>query len=473
MENSTLTTKKSGYAGRRIHTGFSSLIVIAILVIIQLISSKHNIRKDVTQNKRHSLSEQTVKILTNLDQDITAYCFVSEAEPLFMQINDLLKQYAATSERFSFQFIDIDREPLKVEQYHIDPKEAYSVTVLTTSDGYRKVTTASENDLTNAILKVTRGDAKKTIYLLTGHGEKDSNSEEAMGCHSLKAGLENANYGVAVLNLLAEKSIPDDCAALAMIGPQIDPTEAEFQAIRAYLAQGGDLLLTLDPQVSCPNLTQFIAEYGIIAGNDLIVDPNGFQHVLQPIIGEYADHPITRDFRYLVVFNLARSITIAEEELPGMQVLSLAKTSEKSWAETDLTRLDDFQPELDETKDLKGPVSIAAISESDPSSASSDAPTDATKPVNRTKLIVFGDADFTDNYFFVANPNHAAFILNAFHYLTDESDLIAIPPVETLHQPLNLTPSQIAMAFWIPVVLLPLMIFVYGWIRIYERRKAG
>ncbi len=469
--------RSTRFTGQRIHTGLSSIIVLAILIIIQLIAVKHNARFDLTANKRHSLSEQTVNILNALETPINASCFVSETEPLYLPIKDLLERYAAQTDRFTFQFIDIDREPLKAQQFKIDPKEAYSVTVLTQTaengDGYRKITTATENDLTNAILKLTRGDATKTVYLLTGHGEKDLDSEEATGGHSLKSGLENANYGVSELNLVAEKTVPENCAALGIIGPSIDPSREELDAIQTYLDNGGDLIVALDPQVSCPNLIALLAKYGIIVGNDLIVDPNGFQHVLQPVIGDYGDHPITRNFNYLIILNLARSVTPAEESTAGMTIVTLARTSENAWAETNLSNLENFEPELNESEDIKGPVPVAVVSETQPAQPDSAQTVDSVSNRARTRIIAIGDSDFADNYFMVTNTVHTAFIMNAFHYLTDETDLIAIPPVETLHQPLNLTQSQVALAFWIPVVLLPLVILGWGGIRIYERRKAG
>ena len=300
MANSENTTGSMHFTGRRIHAGLSTIMVLAILIIIQLLAVKHNARFDVTGNKRHSLSEQTVNILNTLKEPIKAYCFVNETEPMHLQIRDLLERYAAQSDRFTFQFIDIDREPLKAQQFKIDPGEAYSVTVLTRDteyeDGYRKITSATENDLTNAILKLTRGDAAKTVYLLTGHGEKDLDSEEATGGHSLRSGLENANYGVSELNLVSEKTVPENCAALGIVGPTIDPSRDELDAIQTYLDRGGNLIVAIDPQISCPNLVALLTKYGITVGNDLIVDPNGFQHVLQPVIGDYGDHPITRNF---------------------------------------------------------------------------------------------------------------------------------------------------------------------------------
>ncbi len=60
-----------------------------------------------------------------------------------------------------------------------------------------------EEDLTNAIIKVGRTEAK-TVYFVQGHGEKDLEDTERGGYSGVKKGLEREGYKVAVLNLAGE-----------------------------------------------------------------------------------------------------------------------------------------------------------------------------------------------------------------------------------------------------------------------------
>jgi len=60
--------------------------------------------------------------------------------------------------------------------------------------------------------------------------------------------------------------------------------------------------------------------------------------------------------------------------------------------------------------------------------------------------------------------------LSTINWLTEEKDLIAIPPKEIKGTPLILTRNQAKIIFWLPVVIIPGLIFVFG-IVVYSRRK--
>jgi len=464
--------KKMSRTTGGILTGTSTLFVIAILIIIQLIVLKHNFRFDLTENKRYSLSEQTGKVLKNLDGKIHVYYFYNENDQNSASIKDLLAGYKSITSDFSFQFIDPDKDPILAEKFNV---KTYSTSVVTYQDSHRKVTENTEKGITNAIVKLTRGQKVKTIYFLNLHGELDIDSLEPLGINLLRMNLEDANYKVSNLNLFQSDGVPEDCTILAVVGPKKDLESSELISIRDYLSNEGNLLVFIDPQ-SAPKLCSLLAEYGIIVGDDFIIDPNGYENILQPVIETYPSHEITEDFVYGTIFNISRSVSPLEPAPPGLTCQSIAETNEKTWTLNDIGDAEEISAELEKKKDGEGPISIGSVTVINNINQQK---TDIqqrnignTDHEIKTKIVVYGDSDFINNALIQSIGNNVL-VMNTIHWLAEEKDLIAIPPKDPLSQPMQLTSAQIASAFWFPVVLIPLIILGFGTVLIYTRRKHG
>ncbi len=470
-------------------TGVSIGLVLVIIVIIQLIGLKHNARFDLTGNKRYSLSPQSLKVLGNLKQDIKAYSFYSEGEQDYETVRDLLKQYQDASPRFRYEFVDLDKNPFIGKKFDVN---SYSTTVLEYGEAHRKVTNATEKDFTNAIVKLTRGDAKKKIYFTTFHGERDLESTEAEGIQFLKLGLQDTNYEVDVLNMVKTGTVPDDCHILAIMGPTQDFLDSELTALNEYIQRGGNLAVFIDPNTA-PKLSAFFQTYGIQIGNDLIIDPQGYQNIRQPIVNDYPAHEITEEFTYGTIFLDTRTVTPSDPPPEETTIQVLAKTSDATWAERTFQTQTESSPQYDESQDTKGPLSIGVAAEipcstpatdsnTDPSTMTPEAKADEpqtsdspekTDTPSKAKLVVWGDSEFANNIYVQSFPTNGALIMNIFHWLSEESDLIAIPPKDPISQPMHLSSAQLISAFAIPVVVLPLIILLVGGVRIYDRRKRG
>ncbi len=218
-----------------------SIIIIVITGLINFIVFKHDKQWDLTQNKRFSLSEQSIKLLKNLKSEVEIIMFYPDISK--MQFNDLFKQYSYHSDKFKTQFYDINKNPQLAKRYNVTTGQT---AVIKFKDRTEKLQgNFAEPELTNAIIRVSR-ESKKGIYFLTGHNEADCDAMTEKGMSALKDTLIELNYEVKKLNLLQEQKIPANCAALIIAGPQTELTPDETGYITSYLNAGGKAFIMLD-----------------------------------------------------------------------------------------------------------------------------------------------------------------------------------------------------------------------------------
>jgi ABC-type uncharacterized transport system involved in gliding motility auxiliary subunit len=459
------------------HASLFTLIVLAVLVILYAVAVQHNQRLDVTRAKRFTLATQSVKLLQHLPQPIKVIGFFRLEDRDRTQFEDLLKQYTYHTDKLTYEIVDPDRQPTLAKRYNVT---AYNTVVVAGRDKDEKIFRLEEEALTNAILKVTR-ETRKVVYLVTGHGEPSMTDTERTGYSIARQGLEEQNYEVKELLLARHEQVPDDAAVVVLAGPRKDLLESEVRALTAYMERGGHLLLMLDPE-TVPGLVPFVRRYGLELANDVVIEANALGRLFggdyhMPAVTAYERHEITRDFGgIMTIFPLVRSVRVVQELPEGVSAQALASTSPQSWAETDLKALQEGRAVFDEGSDRKGPISIAAVATVTPKQPTDGAPTPKPteeKPGNTTRaarLVVFGDAEFASNNFFTLQGN-GDFFLNTVSWLAEEEDLIAIRPREGGKSgPVILTTAQQPLLFWLPVVVLPLAVFVSGAV-VFTRRR--
>lgn len=423
------------------------LLTIGILIFINFISSRHHRRFDLTKNKQFSLSDQTLQALKNLPDKVSIKAFFKKGEGAAFRYKDLLDEYVYHSKKFSYEIIDPDRNPILARKYGI---EEYGTSILIYQDKTERFTGIDEEDLTNAILKVTRKEVKK-IYFLSGHGEADIEDSGEKGYAEVKKALGQETYLVEKLVLAQAEAVPQDAALLAVAGPKKALFPEELEKIKDYISKGGSVFFMIDPDGSS-ELKEFLQAYHIEVGDDIIIDRlsklfgAGYT---TPVITQYEYHEITSKFKYATFFPMARSVKPGPAQKSGYNVVSLAKTSPSSWAETDYKA---ETVEYNEGKDTAGPVSVAVGAE-----------------ITNARLVTFGDSDFCRNQFLSLSGNRDLF-LNTVNWLAKEENLITIRPREPEESRISLTRRQGINLFFISVLVFPLALLVIG-ITVWYRRR--
>ena len=434
-------------------TVVASLLFIAILGALNFIAYRHHHRFDLTTQQIFSLSPQSVQVLQGLTQDLRLEAFVEGgANP---EIEDLLRNYRDASTKVSFRMIDPDREPELAERYGI---KAYNTVRMQYGEASNMVTQPTEENLTNAIIKITRTGAR-TVCVVEGHGEPDlEDKESARGFASLKQALENETYTVKPLLLATIDKVPADCSVVVIAGPTRPFLAQELPLLDAYLKGGGRMLFLLPPQ-KAEELVAFLKPYGITVGDDVVVDQvvrlfQGPALGLAPLVETYdANHEITKALKGRSLFPMTRSVTAADGT-PGVKATELVKTSASSWAETDLNALFQNQQAVLEPSDHKGPVPVAVAAELDLKQLGGSG-TDA-------RIAVFGSSEFADNQHLEGTFYNQDLILNTIGWLVGQSDLMSIRPRAMRASRVSFTEREGTAIFYLSVLVIPELLLLAG-----------
>jgi len=473
------------------NVGIAVLLVTGIAVIANVIVvQRFDTSADWTSDKIYTLSDQTKNILHGLDREVQVIAFFS-LNPTNNQLardrqraQDLLEMYQRETDKLSVEFVDPYAGKMKSDEYGI---QFDGTTVFESGEVREQITTVDEQKFTSAILKVVRDESLK-IYFLTGHEEQAIDDFEQKGYSQTKEELEKQNYRIETLSLATQPEIPTDCAALIIPGPKAPLMAHEVNAISKYLDRNGKLFLMLDPSVSSaiePNqgLVDLMDKWGVTIGNDLVLDRIRSAFFLvsgsqpeAPTLSDFEFHQITQEMYRPVTFQLARSVTPKTNAGSDLNVKSLVKTTDgigNSWGETKRKADGTFEPDLSymEGEDTPPPVSLAvAIQREGTESTTGDTPSPDTQEESTTRIVVIGDSDFANNFFFHGTGG-GDFFLNAVNWLTLEEDLIAIRPVDPSERSLRMmTPHEVAFVQMTAIFLIPIIIFLIG-VGVWWRRR--
>jgi len=465
-------------------------VFIGIVILINAISVGNYHRFDATGVAQFTLTAQTKNTLIDLETPVNVLCFFTPLDPFGIDsyITNLLSEYQNYTDELSIEYIDPDEHPDQARQYGI---QIYSTVVfesenrrrlvwpqeilLTDSTGQQIIGVEAEHAYTSAVLEVT-GIVQKKVYFLTGHGESSIDSNYSYVRENL---LDNL-YKLGTIDLLFERSIPDDCTALIIAGPRSSLNESEVEIIQDYLENDGWVMILIDPEPK-PEIRQLVSLWGIDIEDGTVVDKSSHEassdaaHNMEKIIV-----PRTRNFFGLSTTyfpgatalipqpGFEPQIMLGEEGLTTQIIwtkddseiimYSLCRTSQDSWLEKDFRANE--EPELNEGIEKQDALNIgflitkAQASESD---------------LKGPRLLVFGDSDFASNQHF-RNVDNGAFILNSVEILTMGKELISIERKVLPFRRLVVSPEVSNFIQISSIGLLPLLVLIAGGIIWWRRR---
>ncbi len=453
----TMRTTKHG-----MNMGLMILLVVTFLVCINYLANKHNKTWDLTQEKLNSLSEQSVNLLKELKDDLEIKVFYKgpQAQDDRQKVKQALSLFQDASGKVKVRYINAYVDQQLAIQYLKDYTERDTAGVISFIEYSGKKIAVddpfTEAGWTSAMIKATREGATK-IYFVQGHGEKDIHSDDDSGLREFSKALGDASFQTEPINLLDKKEIPEDAAAVAIIGPTVPYLENELQTLREYLERGGRLFLALDPGVR-HNLANLTKTMGVQFANNYVLSM--LQIVGQgpvTVIGRTFDatSDVTKSFRnddHFAVFPIVSEVTPAPDKSSDIEVREIVKSDARSFTMNDLKSAPSRQPD---TKSVTVGVDVKGKLKSDGKSF---------------KAVIFGDSDFFSNRAIFLGVNRDL-AMNALAGLTDQKDLLSIRPKLPKGTMVVLTHYS-RLAIIITLMALPLALLVTGGVLWFRRRGA-
>jgi ABC-type uncharacterized transport system involved in gliding motility auxiliary subunit len=402
---------------------------------------------DVTANKLYTLAEDTTKTVTGLKDEVKITAFYGAQDQAYPSAKNLFDRYQSMSDKVKVEFVDPYANPQLVKDKDI--RENGARIIVSAGRNEARVNGPTEEGLTNGILKVLRS-REKIVYFTKGHGEanpEDESTETGYGAMSKK--MQDEGLRVKTLQLATE-AIPEDAAAVVVLGPRSAFFQPEVDALRAFVDRGGSMMVALEPGVQDPVLQKLMEDYGYVYDNALIVDP--VSRILGggaaiPVVQKYVQHAITEDFDLATLFPTARPVVSRGDANPRPTVIATSNPS--AWGETNLTNP---QASYDEGE-KRGELGIVAVSERTQKDAKEDA--------KASRIIAAGDSEFANNKFMKMGGNSDLF-LNMMNWMTSQDDRITIRPKQREASRLLLTENQTRFLNIFSLNALPMLVLAAG-----------
>ena len=475
---------------------FTAIVIIAVIlvnILASVVTDRFNLKADMTADRRYDISDATVDMLKNVENDISIYMLAPRADVVDTNLQlgiygpsiaSILDRYPALSGgKVSVEYIDIERNPAFTQEFQLGEITEYSILVKS-SAAYRLLTYYDyiyfraadsyseeepvglnlEHALASAIYYCDTG-SKRNAVLLDGKGEK--NGKDGGEGSKLVSFLEANNFNVIYVNLTTE-TLPEDTDLIVINSPEQDYSSDELAVVDSFLNQdlGKVIVAAGTESKNASNLLYYIKEYGVTVTDQAIYDTTNSR----------TGHPEAVKLS-VIGSDVMQSLAATDTMLifPNSLKMFSVDVAGSGWTRTDLLNTNNtaFTKQVDLVRD-PSTVSKAA---NDESGAFSVATLLTRKPTVETvgdetsgKLLVLSSSDaLSDTYFSSSSYSNWSFMsillsdffggndLSAFKYkLFTNSDLVTL---ETDRQII------LAVLIAIPVLLLA------GGVVVYVKRK--
>jgi len=492
----------------QLHVWASIILVAFIAFEVNYLSHRHYVRWDWTEKSIYTLSDRTEAELAALDRDVDLYLFLSEAEPNYPEVEELLQRYRAQTNRLTIHLVDPDRNPSEfqvlaqrfgvnagmteggqtmadVAAVAVAGDERWTITrddmigidfgSFEDEEGGPKIDVKAEQAITGALVQVTSGEGTK-VCAATGHGEWSKDGTGDRSLFSLVDELRRDNIEVEPVETLGAMEIPEDCDALFVVGPLRAYGPEEAEAIDHYLSNGGAALFALDPilerdRILATGLERMLSRWGAEVDASLVLELDP-QRLLPPanppgpyLVAEWGEHRTMEALARMGgagLFAMSRSVRPVE----GSAGATLLSTSEAGWAAVGtLPVAEDLERR---PGDVEGPVSLGVAFER-------PAPEGERESGERNhggRVVVIGDADWLQS----APMRDPRFVnldlaLALTGWLTERETLIAITPKQIDAEPMMITEDDLGDLAVRLLGLMPGAMLLLGFAMWWSRRQ--
>jgi len=487
----------------------SILLVIGIVLLLNVISSKYFLRLDYTADQRYTLSNATKDILVQLKEPVTISAYFSEdlppnIEQVRQEFRDMLVEYSSYSDGLIvYEFInpsESQESEMKAQQSGIQPiminvrerdqmkqQRAYLGAIVQMGDRKEVIPfiqpgAAMEYALSTNIKKLSVQDKPK-IALLQGHGEATLSSMQQL------YNQLSILYTVQPINFSDTSGVPLEYNTLVVIAPKDTIPLQHFAYLDDFLDRGGKLLIalnTVDGDLSTgmgnklyTGFETWLKQRGIEVEENFVIDascsnvmvrqqqgpfmmntPVQFPYI--PVITNFTEHPITEGLESVVLI-FASPIRISNSDT-SIVMVPLAVTSEKSGVQNAPIQFDVMKQWTASDFPLSS-LPIALLVEG------------KVPGTSGYKMVIFSDGDFAVNgegeNAQQLSEDNVSLMSNAIDWLSDDTGLIELRTKGVSSRPLDasLEDSTKTMLKYLNFLLPIILIIIYGILRFQIKRK--
>ena len=341
----SLSSVVAAFFSRTGRYGVNSTVMLlaftGIIVVVSIISFENSKRIDMTATNQFRLAQRTQDSLKQLEDEIQVTAFFKDSPRDFnalvqkVRVEQALREFkAARSSKFFYQFKDPDLEPDLIRRFVGEtfvPFENQTIVLEDLNSGRTHIIEPaawSDNRLEQQLatgLMVVAGQERRTIYFLSGHGERGIDSNADDGYAGVKEGLRGDNYDGRTLRWDEDEtdvSVPDgicepgvvpclpEAAMVVIARPTAEIPDRHSLALDLYLRglkvdpkdpsqliprrEGGRLIFLAEPDTP-QSQRQFLASWGIVIVEGYIRDedrsPEGQPRTLQVRLADLRNAP--------------------------------------------------------------------------------------------------------------------------------------------------------------------------------------
>jgi len=467
---------------------WKSLLVLAVVLLVNLFADKFYFRFDLTKNKRYTLATASRNVVRKLKKPLNIRLYFSENLPSYMaslrrDVSDVVSDYASYSSGLvEVESLNPDTDKvienrlikMGIPKVQLNVFEGDEAGIRSAFLGIeleygkkREVlpvvqsTHGLEYNLTSKIHKITQ-DRVKTVAFLSGHGERSIYKKYS----KLKKLLEEI-YTVKEVNFAMGRTL-SGVDMLLISGPREELPDSDAFLIDQFIMSGGKVVFMMDSYsidwssmhtipVELDSWVKFLAHYRIKIGRGMLHDSMCARAKFQQSSMQFSpaypfwpkvtppgmnnNNPVVSTLPSFV-FPWASPISVGE--MSDVSFAFLAKTSPftvvKKGDRINLTPLKRYNPHSRKTEaPTKQRVLLAGVLQGEFKSYFKNAgaeflrnmqdETDTEKYISAssvTQIAVMGTSHIVENDMLNAFPNNSRFFLNLVDWMNMGSDLIAI-----------------------------------------------
>ncbi|MBP7669044.1 MAG: Gldg family protein [Candidatus Eisenbacteria bacterium] len=447
----------------------TTLLLLALLLFLgALLSARMLTPVDLTAERLNSLSRASRTALAALPGPVRVQGFFADPSPQWDRAMRYFDLYRRSSPLVEAELIDPERDPAAARAAKVASGDRVVVSL---NDARAEITELTEEELTQAILRVIEGRPRR-VRFLQGHGEPSIAAGGDEGLSGWAEAMRGANIEAREVLLVENEDVPEGTDALVVVHPRHALFPQEAEAIRRYVEAGGRIGIWCEPG-DTSGLEELLArsylrfEAGTIRDQGRVTAGLGMGPWVIALVGD-PNHPVTAGLNAFVTAPNAGPVAVVQPHPMDLTVVPFLKTTGAVETFADPGRERDLP--LARGIAVVGAVAQWTIPVGRDWSSTPDA--HGLPPIKpEARLLICGDASLVTNRFLGMGSNRDL-ALNAIHWLTNQERFLDIARERTRPAQLRAGAQGLRLLLYALEFGLPLAFAALG-ATVWMRRRAG